>query len=46
MCHECFAYMSICVPPASLLSAEARGKENPLELELQVVVSCHVSTVN
>lgn len=38
--------MHVCVPCTSLVPTEARRRRDPLELEIQVTVSCHVDTEN
>ena len=41
--YECSAYMHVCVLCAYLVSVEDRRALDPLGLELQMVVSCHVT---
>jgi hypothetical protein len=44
---RCFDYMSVFAPCASLVLMEAKRKHrDPLELELQMVVSCHMDAEN
>lgn len=40
--HEYFAYICVCTPCACLMPMQAGRGRHHLELELQVVVNCHV----
>ena len=44
--YECTVCMQICAPMSCSAAEVRRGHQIPLELELQTVVSCHVSAGN
>ena len=44
--HECFACMHVCAPSACLMSRDQKRALDPLELQLQALVSCHVDARN
>lgn len=44
--YECFAYMHVCILCSYLVPLEIRRELDPLELELQKVVSRHVDARN
>lgn len=44
--YECFAVMHVCVPYACLVSLAGRRAPVSLEVELKMIVSCHVRVGN